>query len=318
MSRFNWRNNSLMLLSLLLAFALWLYVSNEQNPLREKVLTLELEETGLEQDCVVMGSIPQNVTVKVQGNRSQLSNLAPADFKAMLNIPAGKTGDLAVPVQVSTSTGMRISQVTPDIVSLTIDRITEKEVAVAVSLRGAPGAGYTALAPFYQPNTVVARGPSRVIDSIKQATALIDIQGAVADVEQNPQIGVGDSRVLLYPETVKVVVPIIEMTTVKTVPVAIQLTGAPASGYKVKNTTSDPVSVQLSGTPESLSTISSIQTGLVDISGAARNLINEVALAVPQGLNAEPEMVKVQVVVIKEELPPAATPGDEEEEGPKN
>ncbi|MDD4335535.1 MAG: CdaR family protein [Desulfotomaculaceae bacterium] len=310
MARFNWRNNSLMLLSLLLAIALWLYVSNEQNPLREKALTIELEQTGLGQDYIILGGIPQSVTVKVQGNRSQLANLVPAHFKAVLNIPAGKTGDLTVPVQVSTSTGLRINQVTPDIVNLTIDRLTEKEVAVAVSLRGAPSQGFTALAPFYQPNIVVARGPSRVIDSVKQATALIDIQGAVADVEQDLKVGVGVLGILLNPDTVKVVVPIVEMAPVKTVPVMIQVTGSPAAGYKVKSTATDPVSVQLSGQPETLSTIGSIQTELVDITGADQNFTREVALTVPQGLSAQPGRVKVLVEVIKEEIPTATSPDD--------
>lgn len=318
MARFNWRNNSLRLLSLLLAFVLWLYVSNDQNPLREKVLTIELEQTGLEQGYVILGGMPESVTVKVQGNRSQLANLVPADFKAVLNIPAGKTGDFAIPVQVSTSTGLRINQVTPDKVSLTIDSITEKQVAVAVSLRGAPGQGFTALAPFYQPNIVVARGPSRLIDGIKQATALIDIQGAVADVEQNLQVGVGDSGISLNPDTVKVVVPIVEMVPVKTVPVMIQVTGSPAAGYKVKSSVTDPVSVQLSGQPESLSTISSIQTELVDITGTDKNLTREVALTVPQGLSVQPGRVKVQIEVVKEEEPPATPPDDSEVTNPKN
>ncbi|MDD2553875.1 MAG: CdaR family protein [Desulfotomaculaceae bacterium] len=318
MARFNWRNNSLMLLSLLLAFVLWLYVSNEQNPLRERVLTIELEQTGLEQGYIILGGMPESVTVKVQGNRSQLSNLVPADFKAVLNIPAGKAGDLTLPVQVSTPTGLRINQVTPDTVSLTIDSITEKEVAVAVSLRGAPGQGFTALAPFYQPNTVVASGPSTVIDGIKQATALIDIQGAVADVEQDLQVGVGDSQVSLNPDTVKVIVPIVEMVPVKTVPVIIQVTGNPAAGHKVKSSVADPVSVQLSGQPEALNTISSIQTELVDITGADQNLTREVALAVPQGLGVQPERVQVQVEVVKEEEPPATPPDDSEDTEPEN
>ncbi len=318
MARFNWRNNSLMLLSLLLAFALWLYVSNEQDPLREKVLTIELEKTVLEPDYIILGGMPQNVTVKIQGNRSQLTNLAPADFKAVLNIPAGKTGDLAVPVQVSTTTGLRVNQVTPDIVNLSIDRITEKEVTVAISLRGAPGEGFTALAPFYQPNLVVARGPSRVIDGVKQATALIDIQGATADVEQNLQIGVGDSRVSLYPDTVKVVVPVIEMATVKTVPVTIQVSGSPAVGYQVNGTAVEPVSVQLSGQPEALSTINSIQTEHVDITGANKSLTREVALTVPQGLNVEPGKVKVKVEIVKKETPPDIPPDDNEDTGQEN
>jgi YbbR domain-containing protein len=67
LAQFNWRNNSLMLLSLLLAFALWLYVSNEQNPLREKVLTIKLEQTGLEHDFLISEGLPENVTGESPG-----------------------------------------------------------------------------------------------------------------------------------------------------------------------------------------------------------------------------------------------------------
>ncbi|MFX4263710.1 YbbR-like domain-containing protein [Pelotomaculum propionicicum] len=316
MAQFNWRNNSLMLLSLLLAFALWLYVSNEQNPLRDKVLTIELEQTGLEQGLIVTGGVPDSVTVKVQGNRSQLANLVPADFRAVVNIPAGKTGDLTLPVQVSTPTGMRVTQVTPDMVSMFIDTVTEKEVAVAVSLRGEPGQGFTALAPFYQPNTVVARGPSRVISGIKQATALIDIQGVVKDVEQSLQVSVGNSDITLSPATVKVVVPIVAMVPAKTVPVLIAVTGSPAEGYYVKSSVSDPATVQLSGQPEALSTITSIKTEAVDITGADKNITREVGLAVPQGVSVQPGRVKVQVEVVKGEAPPPP-PGDGGDTTPK-
>lgn len=316
MAQFNWRNNSLMLLSLLLAFALWLYVSNEQNPLRDKVLTIDLELTGLEQDFIVTGGVPDNVTVKVQGNRSQLANLVPADFRAIVIIPAGKTGDLTLPVQVSTPTGLRVTQVTPDMVNLFIDSITEKEVPVAVSLRGEPGQGFTALAPFYQPNTVLAKGPSRLIGGIKQATALIDIQGAVKDVEQTLQVGVGNSDITLSPATVKVVVPIVEMVPAKTVPVQIVVTGSPAEGYYVKSTVSDPATVQLSGQPEALSTITSIKTEPIDITGADKNFTDEVGLTAPQGVSVKPNRVKVQVEVLKGETPPPETPDDSDDTTP--
>lgn len=317
MSRFNWRNNSLRLLSLLLAFALWLYVSNEQNPLREKILTIDLEQTGLEQDMVITEGMPDSVKVKVQGNRSQLANLIPSDFWAVVNIPTGKTGDITLPVQVSTPTGLRVTQVTPEMVSLYIDTITEKQVSVAVSLRGTPGQGFTALAPFYQPNTVVARGPSGVLDGIKQATALVDIQDAVKDVEQNVQVSVGNSGISLSPASVKVVVPIVEMVPSKTVPVLIQVTGSPAAGYYVKSSVSAPVSVQLSGQPETLSTITSIKTESIDITGIDKSITREVGLTVPQGVSVQPARVKVQIEVEKGEAPPATTPDENDDTEPK-
>ena len=317
MARFNWRNHSLRLLALLLAFALWIYVSNEQSPLREKTLTIELENTGLEQGLVISGGMPETVKVKVQGNRSQLANIVPGDFSAVVNIPEGKTGDIVIPVQVSAPTGLRIAQVTPDEVSVSIDSVAEKQVAVAVSLRGTPGQGFTALAPFYQPDTVVVRGPTRLLDGIKQATALIDIQGAVKDVDQVLQVGVGNLNVTLEPSSVRVVVPIVGMVPTKTVPVLLQVIGSPAAGFYVKSSVSDPVSVQLSGQPETLSTINNIKTEPVDITGIDKSLAREVVLAVPQGVSVQPSRVKVQVEVIKGEAPAPSTPDDSDETKPK-
>ena len=317
MARFNWRNHSLRLLALLLAFALWIYVSNEQSPLREKTLTIELENTGLEQGLVISGGMPETVKVKVQGNRSQLANIVPGDFSAVVNIPEGKTGDIVIPVQVSAPTGLRIAQVTPDEVSISIDSVAEKQVAVAVSLRGTPGQGFTALAPFYQPDTVVVRGPTRLLDGIKQATALIDIQGAVKDVDQVLQVSVGNLNVTLEPSSVRVVVPIVGMVPTKTVPVLLQVIGSPATGFYVKSSVSDPVSVQLSGQPETLSTINNIKTEPVDITGIDKSLAREVVLAVPQGVSVQPSRVKVQVEVIKGEAPAPSTPDDSDETKPK-
>jgi YbbR domain-containing protein len=317
LARLNWRNYSLRLLALLLAFALWLYVSNEQSPLREKTLTIDLEKSGLEQGLVISGGMPETVKVKVQGNRNQLANLIPDDFSAVVNIPAGRTGDFTIPVQVNVPTGLRLAQVTPAEVSLSVDSVAEKQVAVAVSLRGTPGQGYTALAPFYQPDTVAVRGPTRALEGIKQATALIDIQGAVQDVDQILQVSVGSSNVTLEPSTVRVVVPIVEMVPTKIVPVLIQVAGSPAAGYYVKNTVSDPVSVQLSGQPETLIPITNIKTVPLDITGVDKSFAIEVGLAVPQGVSVQPSRVKVQVEVVKGEAPASNVTNEGGTEKPK-
>ena len=317
MARLNWRNYSLRLLALLLAFALWLYVSNEQSPLREKILTIDLEKSGLEQGLVISGGVPETVKVKVQGNRNQLANLIPDDISAVVNIPAGRTGDFTIPVQVNVPTGLRLAQVTPAEVSLSVDSVAEKKVAVAVSLRGTPGQGYTALAPFYQPDTVVVRGPTRALEGINQATALIDIQGAVQDVDQILQVGVGSSNVTIEPSTVRVVVPIVEMVPTKIVPVLIQVAGSPAAGYYVKNTVSDPVSVQLSGQPETLIPIINIKTVPLDITGVDKSFAIEVGLAVPQGVIVQPSRVKVQVEVVKGEAPASNVTNENGAEKPK-
>lgn len=309
MASLDWRNISIKLLSLLLAFILWVYVSNEQNPVREKILNVSLDHTGLSQNFMITGGMPESIRVRVQGNPNQLANLSPGDFKAVVNIPEGKTGDLALPVQVTAPAGLRVTQVSPEEVRISVDRLAERQISVAVSLRGTPAQGYTALVPVSQPNTVVVRGPARVINDISQATVAVDIQSAVKDVEQTLPVNVGGGNVSLSPSTVRVVVPIVSAVASKTVPVSPQVTGTPAGGFTVKRSVSDPASVQVFGPAEVLNGISSIRTEPVDIQGTDKNLAKDVNLVVPQGVTGvQPGQVKVQVEVNKADAPPQPAP----------
>lgn len=315
MDRLDWQHNSIKLLSVLLALVLWVYVSNEQNPVREKILNVSLERTGLSQNYLLTGAPPESVRVRVQGNQNQLANLAPEDFKAVVNIPEGKTGDFALPVNVSAPAGLRVTQVSPEEVRITVDRLVEKQIAVAASLRGTPAEGYTALAPSFQPNTVNVRGPAKVVNEIGQATVVVDVQSANKNVEQTLPVTVGpaNSNVSLDPSSVRVVVPIVNSLSSKTVPVLPQLTGSPASGVTVKRSSANPASVQIFGQAEVLNAISNISTEPVDISGIDKNLVKDAGLLSPQGVTGvQPGQVNVQVEVNKAEAPPQLppSPGD--------
>lgn len=304
MAPLDWRNNSVKLLSLLLAFILWVYVSSEQNPVREKLVNVNLGHTGLGQNYLIAGGMPEVVRVRVQGNRTQLDNLVAGDFKALVNIPEGKTGEISLPVQITAPAGVRVTQVNPEEVRINVDRIEERQVSVTVSLRGTPAQGFTATAPVYQPTTVLVRGPSRVISEINQATAIVDITGAARELDQMAPLSTGLANVSLSPNAVRVVVPIINTTASKTVPVLPAITGSPAAGFSVRRSYAEPATVQVSGPPEVLNNIASIRTVPVDIQGLDKNLARDAGLVAPQGVTAIiPERVKVLVEVAKDEPP---------------
>lgn len=313
MGRLNWRNNALRLLAIFLAFVLWVYVSNEQNPVREKIFNVPLEHTGPAQNYLITGALPETVRVRVQSNRNELNNLVPADFRAVVHIPEGETGDLLLPVQVSAPPNLRIVHVSPEEITVGIDRIVERQIIVAVSLKGTPAQGYSALAPACRPETVTVRGPSRVVNEIGQATAAVDIQNASTDVAQTVPVTAGPSNVTVSPSTVQVIVPIVNTVTSKNVPVTLQITGNPASGYTVTGSSVDPAVVQISGPVDILATVEEVRTGPVDIQGADKNVTREVNLLIPPGVTTvQPARVKVQVEISRLDnmLPPS---GEENE-----
>lgn len=310
MGRLDWQNNSLRLLALFLAFVMWIYVSNEQNPVREKLINVTLEHTGPAQNYMITGGLPESVRVRVQGNRNELANLAPADFKAVINIPEGKTGDVLLPVQVSAPANLRVAQVSPEEVTVGVDRLVERQIAVALSLKGTPAEGYSALAPTYHPETVIVRGPSLVVNGISQASASLDIQNASKDITLTVAVNVGTPDVTLSPAAVQVVVPIVKAVASKDVPVTPQTTGSLAAGYTVKSSVSDPASVQIYGPVEVISNISGIRTEPVDVQDANKNVTKDVGLLIPAGVTAvQPTRVKVMLEISKAD---ATSPGEDD------
>jgi len=307
----DWQRNSIKILSVFLAVILWIYVSSEQNPTAEKEINVSLENVGLAQNYLITGGLPESVRVKVRGNKTQLANLAAGEFRALVSIPEGETGEITVPVQVSSPPGLRVVQVYPHEVTVSIDSLVEKVIPVAVSLRGKPPQGYTAQTPQCQPGTVTARGPSKSVSEISQAAAVVDVQSATQDIDLTLTVTTGNSSVSLSPAMVRVVVPITGAALPKTVPVQPQVTGAPASGFAVTQIISEPAAVQISGPAEAIGDVTEVKTKPVDIRGIDNNLVKEIDLIpVPGAAAIYPDRVKVQVLIKKTETQPEPPPGN--------
>ncbi len=309
MVRLHWRNNTIKLLSLLLAFVLWVYVSNEQNPVREKNINVNLENSGLGQNFIITEGMPESVEVKVKGSRSQLANLAPWSFKAVVNLPEGKAGEMVLPVRVTAPAGLEILQVSPEEVALKVDRLVDRKVSVTVELRGAPARGYTALTPESRPDTVIVRGPATVVNKIDRVKAVVNVDAAQADIEQDIPVDAGPYNVSLSPSLVKVVVPISGTVTVKAVPVLPRVSGSPAGGFVVTGSFSEPAAVRISGPVAVLDEITAVKTELIQIQGAARSLSREVRLSPPPDIEEiQPDRVRVKVEISTEEEPSSPAP----------
>lgn len=318
MAQEKWQNNSIKLLSVLLALILWIYVSNEQNPAGEKLLDISLVQTGLTEDLVIADGMPEIVRVRVVGNKTQLANLNPGDLKAVVDLSQGVAGDITLPVQVSAPPGVRVAQVNPAEVRLSLDSLVEKVLSVTVSLRGSPAPGFTALAPVCRPETVSVYGPGKTVNTISQITAVVDITTATKDVNEAVTVSAGVAGVTVKPATVQVTVPIAGTALSKAVPVMPQLYGTPAAGFTITRSYAEPASVQISGPAEVLNTISEIKTETVDINGVSQNLVREVSLAPVAGIfYVQPGRVKVYLDVNKTKQQAEEAPNASESNPPK-
>lgn len=183
MPQLDWRNLSLQILSVLMALLLWVYVTNEQNPLDERLFNVALHVRGTP-DGVVVAGLPATVNVRVQGSRGQLTGLTSGDFQAWVDLSGIVSGENDLSVNVNSPPGVRVMQVSPSRVRIQADRMVEKRVPVEVTVKGVPLAGYNIMPATTEPPVVQLKGPGRLVNPVSRVTVAVDVQDATGVVEK--------------------------------------------------------------------------------------------------------------------------------------
>ncbi|MHB8156880.1 MAG: CdaR family protein [Desulfocucumaceae bacterium] len=295
MGGIDWRNMSLRIMSVLLALLLWIYVTNEQNPVHNQILSINLVQRGLPQGMVVSGNVPHNVSVRVQGTRGQITALTATDFEALLDLSEVKEGDQTLTVKINSPAGVQVTQVTPARVNVAVESIIEQQVQIATALKGSPARGYIALDPVILPSTVTVKGPRSKVALVTQVSVAADVEGASRQVEKMLPLTIPQSGVSVFPQIVKVTVPIIQMPS-KSVPLKAGVTGSPAAGYEITGITVNPGEVLVSAPAEVLAGLKLLETEKIDLRGTDRDITVKTTVIPPAGV-IEIKPVAVEAVV---------------------
>lgn len=301
------KNRSLWLMriiSILLAVFLWIYVTNELNPTKEQVLRqIPIETRGLETGLVV-GDMPDNVSLRVQGNQNVMADLTGKSVEVWVDLNGVREGNALVPVQVKLPAGVRLMDISPGKVTVQIERIVEKHVRVKVETTSRPADGYRQMKPAAKPSQVVIKGPESVLAAVDAAAARVDMQGRTGNVLETVPVQLIDRQgrvvdnpgVAVVPGQVEVFVPVVNELPSKTVPVRVTVTGIPAEGQVVGEVIPEPRTVTVTGRREVLDGIREIATEAVDVTGAKEDVFKTVRPVLPAGV-ASPAAPEVRVLV---------------------
>ena len=277
--------------SLVLAVLLWLYVSNQENPLTEQMFTVPLEIRDLSQTLVISEQ-PSFVKVRIEGQRQELSTVTTRDIHAFLELEGTDAGLHLMDVNVSVPGKTRLVAVTPTNINVNVETVAFAQVPVVVSFANEnPAKGYMALPVVLNPTRVEISGPQEKLKNIKQVFVEVNLAGISVNYHQKLPTKVADSSgnlltdsIAITPKEVDVLVPIIRELPSKTVPVKVPLSGEPAAGYLVERVVIEPQVVPIYGDFARIDLIDSLSTAPVNIAGATQDVTQRVALQIPTGL----------------------------------
>ena len=229
-----------------------------------------------------------DVGVKLRGTEAALANVTASDLHASVDLAAAdlhRADPQEVPVRVGVATsGVRVDSIAPATVSVRIEPITSRAVAVQARFANDPPAGTFAGDPATTPREVKVSGAASLVARIAAVYATVRFGDAVTDLVLSVQptpvdaSGAPIEGLTMDPAVVQVTVPVLPKATTRTVPVVPAVRGSVAPGYWITVVTVDPTVVTVRGESAALTAIDQVATAPIDITGLTADRTVAVAL----------------------------------------
>ncbi len=197
-------------LSVIIAFALWLGITMTQNPIRTQTFTdvsaaISIEGTAASEMGlgIVSDVASQKFTVTVSGPNYVVSSLKQEDFiisASVVDINAAGTYTLdMIGSNNSTNTGYTFTSISPSKIDVTVDYIDTKDFVLAPKLIGVSAAdGLVAETPYVfdsQQSTITIRGPRTTIEKIASVGSIANVDKKLSTTQTyNSDIVLYDSN----------------------------------------------------------------------------------------------------------------------------
>ena len=301
-------NLGLKLLSLLLAFALWIMVINNENPVESRAYTVAITyqnqaavtEAGMQVENMAELAATR-VVIRVRGPRISLDRLSAAKEKIAATVDLSRAlaaGDfsqaVSVPVDVnlnvSNSDSLYVDSRTPSAVLVELEYLQTVEMPVQVQVEGTSAEGYQMQEPAVAPATVSLTGGASEVAQVSQVVAQVTVdalkeeQVYLVQLEARDAAGQAVEGITLDPAYANVTLRSDELREVS---LTAQTSGEVAEGYLVESVTADPATVWVTGTQEALAGLFSLELPALDVTGERSNVERSFSLRtlLPEGVS---------------------------------
>ncbi|MBI3160040.1 MAG: hypothetical protein HYZ26_10625 [Chloroflexi bacterium] len=310
--RIVWRNLGTFLLALALSVAVWVsaVVADDPNVERPLPRSLTLELRSLGPGLVVVGEIPDQVSLRLRAPQSLWDRLTTEAgiLKAYLDLSSLQPGEHVLPVLVDIGISpVQVLQRLPTEVALTVERLVSSTFPVSLEVQGEPALGYVREQISMDNETVSVSGPESLLTQVDRVVGVLEISGVRQDVMAVVTLQAlnGDSQVIsgvsIEPEEVSVAQTIRQAGGYRDLAVKVETLGQLSSGYRVTNISVSPPTVTVfSQDPQLVAQMPGfVSTQPLDLTGADDDIETRLGVILPDGVTlvGDERSVLVQVGV---------------------
>ncbi len=195
------KNWFLLLISLLVSIAIWIYVSYVVSPAYVKRINdVPIVYNNLSSDFEsgklrIIESNCDSVSVEIKGDRSDIASIRKDEIVANVDmISVTKSGNYSLQISVTFGEdGVSVLQKDPQRCEIVVDDVVVEEKEISVRTEGNLSDGfYINGEAEITPDKVKITGPKSYVNKISRAEAIVDLSGKDADIITNAQITLVD------------------------------------------------------------------------------------------------------------------------------
>lgn len=302
-----------LMLSFLLALVIWFNAQQGEDPVIRRALQIPVLFTGVADNVTIVepSNLNLNVLVAYEGPASVVNSLTGADFTATADLSQAVYGqEQIVPINVRTANErITLDPPAPGEITVRLEQLVHREIPVELELRGSVPRGYTMQEALVEPQFITVSGIASDVDQLALARVTVflsseDTQAKVVSpqpifYDQQGRVA-GVSNLEMSHNSVNVTLPINEAEDFANKVISVNVTGEPAPGYRVLNTSVSPPSVLVTGRPSLLERPFSVQTEPIDVTGLTETFQMRVSLDLPAGITLD----NVQEIMATVEIEP--------------
>lgn len=302
-------NTRTLLIAIILAVIVWISAVNISDPnlTQQYPKPVAIELVGLDPNMVVVGDLPENLTLSLIAPRSIWNEMTADDgaVRAIVDLSGVEEGTHTIKVSLQiTSRPVEVISRSDETVEVTLERVASKKLGVDLILRGEPAIGYETRGATFEPREVTISGPASLVDQVSTAEVELVIAGLRQDIQDDLAVTLRDKGgnpvrgLTLSPSVISVSQPILQLGGYRDIAVKVNISGQQAGGYRVTNiSVFPPVVTVYSQNPALVADMPGfVETEPFNLNGGSEDIDTRVALVLPSGVEViGDQTVNVQV-----------------------
>ncbi len=317
MMRWLGSNLTSLILSLLLAFVVWISAVTSANPNTEAEFVLPLEVIQQASDIAIVDELPDSITVKLLAPESIIQQLEENNpltaYIDLSDISAGTyrfTVQVYIPDQIKP---IRVIDKNPGQLELRLSNLVSKNLPISIQVMGEPAIGYQTSGLSWDGDDVTITGQENRVQEVVSIVGVLDITDATGTISRTVSLEARDENdqivedISIEPGTVTVNQAISLQGGYRNLAVNVTTIGSVEPGYRFTSITPAPPTVMVfSEDPLLVESLPGyVNTKPLDLTGVDDYLEIFLELDLPDGISVVGDptvLVQVNVTALETSL----------------